>query len=411
MTFSGLLGADVREVKVSLKQRTIQKGNNRVFFPSEGEAPAEEALEVLLGQERMLKDYLGIPAGRCAVAITQKVPEDARYVIDSAPGGWWVWVLKLNDITELSHADEIDSLYHTVMHERTEHVLTGSLARGKGLYEFNRRTRWIADGLADLLGYRFARGHSPVAALHFLAGRREAVKEAADDWHWRSYRLWDFLAVQGGLSEVKKQVSLMKRYARLLAGSYAMSFYYWASLERDKGPEVIKTIVAELRRSGRPTDENVQAIVRKLAGQKYVDRIDSLPAAEALSFFEAEIRALIPEVRAELKSPNRSVRMACYETLSRIEGGVFAVDLSGVPTTVIVRDAMPGSPAHEGGLRRADIVESLDGKAIESFDAFIASCEGLGQQSMTLQVRRNGTKQVPLSVRSLAGCKLDRIAK
>lgn len=97
--------------------------------------------------------------------------------------------------------------------------------------------------------------------------------------------------------------------------------------------------------------------------------------------------------------------------LDSLCGEAFVVDLSGVSTTAMVGDAMPGSPAHAGGLRRGDIVEFLDGKAVEGFDAFVASCEGAGRRSLRIGVRRNGSERLTLALRSVGGCRFRKIAK
>lgn len=415
MTFSGLLGQDVQEVRVHLEgRRSLANRWNRVYYEEQDEAAADLAprvLAVLAQQQQMLTALLGVSPGHFGVAIVQKAGYPARYVIADQVPGWTVWVLELADTSALSLAGEIDDLYHTMMHERTEEAIIGALGADKReLYDLNARTRWIGDGLAEYAGWRFARQHEPAAALYWLANRRESLRETMDEWHCGSFDLRRFEAVRGGAGQVRRQVALWRRHAGAIGGSYAASFYYWAALAKARGDGAAGEVLAAIRRRPGRRDEDIDAAIREVAGPDWVRRVGRVDAAEALAFLDGEIRELIPRVVDGLRSAGRWERMARYEVLDRLDKDAFPVDLSWVPTTAMVRDVLPGSPAHEALLRPLDLIESVDDVMIHRFRGPLLKLpEGGGVPRLT--IRRRGREVLTLPVPSLAGCRLVRMAR
>jgi hypothetical protein len=411
-TFSGLFDSSAREVKVRLNsKRTMKKGKNRVYYPDgKSKELAKDVLRVITEQERMIKDLLGIRPGNFSVAIEQRIPENASYIINNQPRGWSVWPFALKDVHAVSHADEFDHLYHTMIHERTESAVIKALGfSGKGLYNCNRSTRWIGDGLAEFTAYRFAKTHSPVAALYWLLGRRKAVRQAAEEWSVSRCNLRDFLAIQGSISEVKRQLAFVQQYGIFVVSNYGMSFYYWASLADDKGLKTVKEIVTSLK-THRPTNQNIDAVIGKTVGQEYVERIENLSTREALDFFDREIERLMPKVAQQLKSEKRPVRMAAFEALKRAEKEDFPVDFSGISTTAMIANIVPGTLAYKAGLRRYDIVESIDGAAVRQFSEVHAKADVAGGKQMKVKIRRKGTEVLTFNIRSFSGCRFSQIA-
>ncbi len=418
-TLSGFLGPEAHQVRIVLEENNmIEQGRNRVYYPEKSEELAREVLRILAEQEEMLRDYLGIGSARFGVVIVQKVPEKrASYIIDSQPKGWLVWSLELQNVEALSHANEFDDLYHTMMHERTEGAIKDALAKKGHLYITNRETRWIADGLAELLGFRFSSENSPIAAARWLGYRWGSVKDSLEKWHVSSYNLRDFkgMGAKGGfkksMREVRKQISFLSNYPGFASANYAMSFTYWASFERELGKKAVQEVILKLKELKRPTNQNIERVLTEVAGQAYVDRIERVDAAEALPFFEKEVRRLVPELMEGLRGEERPVRMACYEVLSALDEEVFEVDLSGIPTTAAVADIIPGSRSYEAGLRRYDIIESVGGSLVEDFDRFQSTVSQFDGDEMQVEVLRGGGEVRTFQVESFAGCKFKSIAR
>lgn len=417
-TLSGFLGPEAHQVRIILRENEmIEKGRNRVYYTEKSGELARDVVRVLAEQEEMLRDTLGIGSGRFGVVIVQKVPEKrASYIIDSQPKGWLVWSLELQNVEALSHANEFDDLYHTMMHERTEGAIKDALAKKGHLYITNRETRWIGDGLAELLGYRFSQRHSPIAATRWLAGRWRMIKESLEKWHLSQYNLRDFkgMGARGSLKksmrELRKQISFLSNYPVFASANYAMSFTYWAHFERELGAQAVQEVILKLKELKSPTNQNIERVLLEVAGQAYVDRIERVDAAEALTFFEEEVRLLIPELMEGLQSEERPVRMACYEVLSALDDEVFEVDLSGIPTTAAVADIIPGSPSYEAGLRRYDIIESVGGSLVEDFDRFQSAVSQFDGHEVEVEVLRGGEMRT-FQVESFAGCRFKSIAR
>jgi hypothetical protein len=413
-TLSGFLAPEAHQVRIVLEEnKMLEKGRNRVYYPEKSEELARDVLRILAEQEEMLRDYLGIGSARFGVVIVQKVPEKkASYIVDSHPKGWVIWSLELQNVQALSHADEFDDLYHTMMHERTEGAIKDALAKKGHLYITNRETRWIGDGLAELLGYRFSQGHSPIAAASWLAGRWGTIKKSLEEWHLSHYNLRDFKgmgatgSLKKSLREVKKQISFLSNYPVFASANYAMSFYYWAWFERELGAKAVQEVILKLKELKNPTNQNIERVLTEVAGQSYVDRIEKMDAAEALPFFEEEVRRLVPELMKGLRGEERPVRMACYEVLSALDDEVFEVDLSDIPTT----DIIPGSPSYEAGLRRYDIIEYVGGSLVEDFDRFQSAVSQFDGNEVEVKVLRGGEVRT-FQAESFAGCRFESVAR
>jgi len=416
-TFSGMFGEGINEVKVNLKDKElIEQGNNRVYYSSESEPLAQNMLQVLVEQEKMLSDYLGLNSKKFGIVIIQKEPK-TRYMV-VPPRKWMVFSVELETLQVLSHANEFEGLYHTMVHERTEGAVTKALMEKKGLYSFNRETRWIGEGLAELLAFHFSDKYSPTAAVNLnrLESMRKTVKESQDKWHFYRHNLKDFkaLAFSGSFDEAKKEISkqfsLMNDYITITVARYGMSFYYWVSVEKELGPEAVREIVDKLKELQEPSNENIEKVIRDVAGQNYVERIENLPADEALEFLAESMRHLIPKVREELGSNQRPVRMAAYEVLHRLDKDTFDIDLSDIATTARIADIVPDAPVYHAGLRYGDIIEYFDGDLVESFDGFSENAGCFYEPEIEVKVLRRGKLQ-SLKLQSFAGCKFEPLAR
>jgi len=408
---SGMLGEGIKQVRVNLKAKElIEEGNNRVYYSSESEPLAQSMLEVLVEQEKMLNDYLGLDPGKFGVVIVQKEPK-TRYIVEPSRK-WTVFPVSLENVQELCHASEFGTLYHSMTHERTEGDVTRELMKKGDLYSFNRETRWIGDGLAELLAFRFSAKYSPSAAVNLsrLESWHEKIKESQDKWHFHRHNLKDFKAVCGSFKETKKQFILMRDYTTILVARYGMSFYYWISMEKELGPQTIREIVDKLKELQEPSNENVEKVIRDAAGQNYVERIENLAADEALEFLSESMRHLIPKVREDLSSNQRPMRMTAYEALHRLDKDIFDIDLPDIATTARIADIAPDTPAYHAGLRHGDIIEYVDGDLVESFDEFSENAGRFYEPEIEVKVLRRGTMQ-NLKLQSFAGCKFQPIAR
>jgi hypothetical protein len=417
-TFSGLMAEHVHRVAINLKEKDfIQQGHNRVYYSQESKNLAKGVLQILAAQEEMITDSLGLGSENFGVVIVQKAPErKASYTVDARLSNWEIWPLDLDNPQVLSHADEFEDLYHTMLHERAEGAVKDALIKKGDLYRFNRETRWIGDGLAELLAFRFSREHSPVAAADWLSGRWLAVKQSQENWHVSRYNLKEFkgLAASGSLKnqmeELKEQFSFMSQYPVFTTANYAMSFYYWASLEEELGPQAIKDVISKLQHINNPTNENIERVISDVAGRNYVERIEQLSADEALAFFQEEIRRLIPTLMEALRSEQRHLRTASYEALRGLDKEAFQVDLSGIPTTAVIQDIIPGCPAYQAGLRPRDLIEYVNGALIEDFDKFLSDADTFGPAEIEVSVLRAG-QQKSFRTKSFAGCLFGSIAR
>jgi hypothetical protein len=406
---SGMLGENIRQVKVNLRDKKyIEENSNRVYYQSQSESLAQYSLGILIQQRKMLTDRLGLDSDKFGVVIIQKEPR-TRYVVEP-PSGWTIFPVELNDVRVLSHAGEFQDLYSTMMHERTEGAITRALMRKKGLYPYNRETRWIGDGLAELLGFRFSDKHSPIAALQDLQNKLKVIEDCRNIWHISKYNLKDFKAISGSIKEAKKGISMLRNYPAISSARYGMSLYYWASIEQELGAQAVKEIVSKLEELQEPTNENIEKVIGDVADQKYVERIEDLSADEALEFFTVSISCLIPRVREELASDERPTRMAAYETLHSLDAETFNIDLSDIATTAKIADIVPDSPAYIAGLRWGDIMERINGNPVESFEEFTDDFSQLNEREIEVKVLREGAEQI-LTVESFAGCKFQPIAR
>ncbi|MHC4640695.1 MAG: PDZ domain-containing protein [Planctomycetota bacterium] len=408
---SGMLGEGIKQVKVNLKTKDlIEEGNNRVYYLSESEPLAQSMLQVLAEQEKMLNDYLGLNGGKFGVVIIQKEPK-TRYIVEP-PRKWTVFSIGLENVQELSRASEYETLYHSMTHERTEGAVERALMENGGLYSFNRETRWIGDGLAELLAFRFSTKYSPTAAVNLseLESWHKKIKESQDKWHFYRHNLKDFKALCGRFKETKKQFILMKDYITITSARYGMSFYYWASMEEELGQQTIREIIDKLKELQDPNNGNIEKVIGDAAGQNYVERIENLSAEEALEFLSESMRRLIPKVREELSSNQRPIRIAAYEVLHRLDKDIFDIDLSDIATTARVVDIAPDTPAYQAGLRHGDIIEYVDGELVESFDEFSENAGRFHEPEIEVKVLRRGTMQ-SLKLQSFAGCKFQPLAR
>jgi len=408
---SGTLGEGIEQVKVNLKDKElIEEGNNRVYYLSESEPLAWSVLEVLVEQEKMLNDYLGVDGDKFGVVIVQKEPK-TRYIVEP-PRKWTVFPVGLENVQELAHAREFESLYHSMTHERTEGAVEKALMEKEGLYCFNKETRWIGDGLAELLGFRFSAKYSPTSAANLsrLESWHKRIKESQDKWHFHRHNLKDFKSLCGRIKETKKQFSLMIDYFTITMARYGMSFYYWISMEKELGPQTIREIVDQLKAVQEPSNENIEKVIRDAAGQNYVERIETLSSEEALEFLSESIRRLIPKVRDELSNNQRPIRIAAYEALHRLDKDTFDVDLSDVATTAWLVDIAPDTHAYHAGLRHGDIIEYVDGDLVESFEEFSEKAGRIYESEIEVKVMRRGRIQ-SLKLQSFAGCKFQPTAR
>jgi len=408
---SGMLGEGINEVKVNLKNKElIEEGNNRVYYLSESEPLAQSMLQVLVEQEKMLNDYLGLNPGKFGVVIVQKKPK-TRYIVEP-PRKWTVFPVRLEDIQVLCHASEFETLYHSMTHERTEGAVEGALMENGGLYSFNRETRWIGDGLAELLAFRFSAKYSPTAAVNLsqLESWYKTIEESQDKWHYHRHNLKDFKALSGRFKETKRQFLLMIDYITIMSARYGMSFYYWISMEEELGSQTIMEIVDKLKELQEPSNENIEKVIRDAAGQNYVERIENLGADEALEFLSKSMRHLIPKARDELSSNQRPMRIAAYEVLHRLDKDIFDIDLSDIATAARIVDIAPDTPAYHAGLRHGDIIEYVDGDLVESFDEFSENAGFFYEPEIEVKVVRRGTMQ-SLKLQSFAGCKFQPLAR
>jgi hypothetical protein len=401
---SGMFGEGIKQVKVNLKAKElIEEGNNRIYYSSESEPLARNMLQVLVEQEKMLNDYLGLDGGKFGIVIIQKEPK-TRYIVEPSRK-WTVFPVGLENVREPGHASEFWTFYHGMTHERTEGVVERALMEKGGLYSFNRETRWIGDGLAELLAFRFSAKYSPTAAVNLseLESWHEKIKESQDKWHFHRHNLKDFKALCGRFKETKRQFLLMMRdYITITSARYGMSFYYWASMEEELGQQTVREIVDKLKAVQDPNNGNIEKVIRDVAGQNYVERIGNLSAEEALEFLGESIRRLIPKVREELSSNQRTIRMAAYEVLHRLDKDIFDIDLSDIATTARVVDIAPDTHAYQAGLRHGDIIEYVDGDLVESFDEFSENASCFHEPEIEVKVLRRGTMQ-SLKLQSFAG--------
>ncbi len=408
---SGMFGEGINQVKVNLKDKElIEEGNNRVYYLSQSEPPAQSMLQVLVEQEKMLNDYLGLNPGKFGVVIVQKKSK-TRYIVEP-PRKWTVFSVGLEDVQELCHASEFETLYHSMTHERTEGAVTTGLMEKGDLYSFNRETRWIGDGLAELLAFRFSAKYSPTAAVNLgrLEGLSKTIKESQDKWHYHRHNLKDFKALSGRFKETKKQFLLMRDYTTIMSARYGMSFYYWISMEKELGSKTIREIVDKLKELQEPSNENIEKVIRDAAGQNYVERIENLPADEALEFLSKSMRHLIPKVREELSSNQRPMRIAAYEVLHRLDKDIFDIDFSDIATTARIVDIAPDTPAYHAGLRHGDIIEYVDGDLVESFDEFSENAGRFHEPEIEVKFLRRGTMHSH-KLQSFAGCKFQPLAR
>jgi hypothetical protein len=405
-----------------------EKEGNRVYYPNGACDLAPEVLAVLSAQEQFLQDYTGLSGEGFGVAICQATPERRGYQIAPQPRNWHIFPIELVSINGLSHAMEFRALYHGLMHERTEIALVFDILQGErelysnGMIEWqrrigiilqlkrdlysNRETRWIGDGLAELTAYRFSCKHSKIAALWWLEGRYEAVRDLAKTWNVETVNLRHFLADVRG-SRPKKKAS-PRYYGNKGKAYYAMSFYYWHSLEEDRGADSIKEFIAGLQSLEKASNENIDDLIRQIGGPEYVDLIECVRLEDAIKLFREEIALLIPEVQALLKSPSRSIRMAAYEALRDLDKDIFPDAIPpGLPTTAIMHDILRASPAYHSGLRRNDIVESIDGKPVEDYETFCQSLPGYGS---TVEVLR-GASSEEIEIHSFEGCQFKAVAR
>lgn len=416
-TFSGMLGEGIEQVKVNLKDKELlEEGNNRVYYLSESEPLARSMLQVLAEQEKMINDYLGLEGGKFGVVIVQKEPK-TRYMVEP-PRKWTVFSVKLENVQEITRASEFTDLYYVMAHERTEGAVTRELMKKDDLYSFNKETRWIGDGLAELLAFRFSAKSSPTAAVNLsqLESRHKKIKESQDKWHYHRHNLKDFkaFAFSGSLHKAKKALSkyhsIMTDYITITSARYGMSFYYWASMEEELGQQKVREIVDKLKEMQDPNNGNIEKMIREAAGQNYVDRIENLGAEEALEFMRVSMRGLIPKVKEELSSNQRTIRMAAYEVLHRLDKDIFDIDLSDIATTARVVDIAPDTPAYDAGLRHGDIIEYVDGALVESFDEFSKNAGRFHEPEIEVKVLRRGAMQ-SLKLQSFAGSNCQPIAR
>ena len=416
-TFSGMLGEGIDQVKVDLKDKElIEEGNNRVYYLSESEPLAQSLLQVLVEQEKMLNDYLGLNGGKFGVVIIHKEPK-TRYMVEP-PRKWTVFSVELENVQELCHASEFGTFYHLMAHERTEGAVERALMENRGLYIVNRETRWIGDGLAELLAFRFSTKHSPTAAVNLsrLEGWHKTIKESQDKWYYHRHNLKDFeaFAFSGSLHKAKRQLSkyfsLLTDYITITSARYGMSFYYWASMEEELGRQTTREIVDQLKALQDPNNENIEKVIRDAAGQNYVERIENLGAEEALEFLSESMRRLIPKVKEELNSNQRPMRIAAYEVLHRLDKDIFDIDLSDIAATARIVDIAPDTPAYNAGLRYGDIIEYVDGDLVESFDEFSENAGCFHEPEIEVKVVRRGTMQ-SLKLQSFAGCNFQPLAR
>ena len=139
-----------------------------------------------------------------------------------------------------------------------------------------------------------------------------------------------------------------------------------------------------------------------------MERIQRLLVEDAIRLFEKEMTLLIPKVQMRLKDPSRSIRMAAYEALRPLDENVFGdIIPSELPTTAIVVDVLPDSPAYQAGLRWNDIIESIDGTQVDDYKNF---CEIFPRFAGTTRVLRGGC-WVELDIESFAGCRFDAASR
>ena len=187
-----------------------------------------------------------------------------------------------------------------------------------------------------------------------------------------------------------------------------MSFYYWHSLEEDQGADSIKEFVTGLQSLKKASNENIDDLIRRIGGPTYVDLIECVHLEDAIRFFRKEMELLIPEVQALLKGDSRSIRMAAYEALRDLDKDIFADAIpTELPTTAIIFDILRASPAYQSGLRRNDIVESIDGKPVKDYNSF---CQSLPIYGSTIKLLR-GDSSVELEFDSFEGCRFKAVAR
>jgi len=391
------------------KMQMIEKEGSRVYYPNEASDLAPEVLAVLSLQQQFLQNYTGLSGKRFGVAICQATPERRAYRIAPQPRNWYIFPIELANASTLSHAIEFLFIYNVLIHERTEIAVALDILQGKRCLYSNRETRWIGDGLAELIGYRFCCEHSKIAALHEVGGRFDTVRDLAKTWNVETVNLRHFLAdVSGWPFKKKEQKSPPRYYGNKDTAYYGMSFYYWYSLEEDQGADSIKEFVTGLQSLKKASNENIDDLIRRIGGPIYVERIEHIRLEDAISSFREEIALLIPEVQALLKSPSRSVRMAAYEALRDLDKDFFPDAIpSGLPTTAIIHDMLRASPAYHSGLRRNDIVESVDGKPVEDYESF---CQSLPIYGSTVELLR-GASSVEVKIDSFEGCKFMAVAR
>lgn len=410
-TISGVLGTPAEDVPVNLRQyKLTERGNNRVYHTDESRPLADRVLRVVEKQETYLEKALGLRApDKFAVVIVKPRAGKVRYHVVS-PRGWSVWTFAPEDPAALSTPGEFEHVYHTLLHERTENAVTHALHEKDGLYGANPQTRWIGDGLAEWVAYRYSKEASPIAAAAFMAHRRESLNTCRDTWNVRHIDLREFRAWVGSPGDVKAQVASFIRYPDVMAADYAMSCCFWASVEKEKGVEGVRGIVTRLRSLQQPSNENVDKAVAEVLGPAFVQRIRESDTAEGLAFIEGEIRTLIPRLREGLKSDDYGVRNASRLALARLDEQTFKAELAGMPTTARVTDVIPESPAYRAGLRAGMIVDSVDGESVEEFDKFVSRLRQPRTGVTSVSVFERDGKRL-LKVDSFSGSRFERVPR
>jgi S1-C subfamily serine protease len=100
--------------------------------------------------------------------------------------------------------------------------------------------------------------------------------------------------------------------------------------------------------------------------------------------------------------------MAAYEALYGLNKDTFPDAIPPeVPTTAIIFDILRASPAYQSGLRRNDIIESIDGKPVEDYKSFTKSLPIYGS---TVNLLR-GNSSVELKIDSFEGCQFWPVAR
>lgn len=179
------------------------------------------------------------------------------------------------------------------LHEWVELTL---VMTGKAFYARNPNTRFIGDGLAELMCYEYCRRYYPAAAAATLAEYRRRLGRLVQQKITEYDLAKDFvshsqtLISPGGAGSppakgdppagTRRQVR-PEMSGREDAG-YPMSFWFWYSLRKHGGPEALRKVVAWLGQARDVSLETTLEKVRQVSGRDAKAKMDVPEALDGI---------------------------------------------------------------------------------------------------------------------------------